>query len=120
MGSTNKEGMKMKHTELPWSHSLPYGADIMGVDGKNLAISLCKEMREIIIPSGAETISPLTREESFANAALIVKCVNSHDKLVKALEDMLKASEKISIYDSFWLLDEVQQAREALAAAKGE
>lgn len=58
--------------------------------------------------------------EREAEAVQIAKALNSHDKLVKALEDMLKAAEKINVYESFWILDEVQQAREALAAAKGE
>lgn len=55
-----------------------------------------------------------TEADAEANAALIVKCVNTHDALVEALAVF------VACYDAdAGLYQAVRQARAALAAAKG-
>jgi hypothetical protein len=62
-------------------------------------------------------------EENLANAELIVKCVNTHDQLVEALEIISKIAYDVpwGKYDEFnlqslWLA--IEQARAALKSAK--
>jgi hypothetical protein len=62
---------------------------------------------------------------SEADAAFIVRAVNSHDALVKALEGMVEMyADLVNSGDAgFWdpeKVDEVKHGRAALAAAKGE
>jgi len=81
-----QEGMNMKNqakdslenaTERPWRYTRHDGQKEYGVHHDN-----------IFIRSGEKVICEVW-EENEANAALIVRCVNSHDALVEALQEVL-------------------------------
>jgi len=55
-------------------------------------------------------------DEAHANASHIVKCVNIHDDLVRALYDLLNSDADGGINTS----DTIEFAKETLAKAKGE
>lgn len=57
------------------------------------------------------------KEESIANAAYIVKCVNSHEELVKALEEFLKVINR-SDAALYHYGDAIKMAESALEKAK--
>lgn len=105
-----------QHTATEWR----VGPTISPVEGPHYAT----------ITDGSSRVADVYAEfssipEMEANAAFIVRCVNSHDALVKALEDMLRAVNDC-IEDGSLDADAVKkhdstiQARAALALAKGE
>lgn len=87
-----------KHTPTPWNfegravYSQTEGEDICIVDSGN-------------------------RKVDVANAAHIVRCVNSHEALVKALEDCVRIFEN-ELSGLAVIGPELRQARAAVAAAK--
>lgn len=96
------EGMATKHTPTP----TPWATGIQGD----------------IFKDGYGDIANCTNSNAHANAAHIVRCVNSHEALVEALEIL-------SNWDFTPFLQECEKpayaanivkAREALALAKGE
>ena len=102
---TARPSSDSKHTKLPWhaSRKSRYVSDI-----NNRVIA---------------EIAPLVGFE--ANAALIVRAVNSHAELVKALEEILSANDDFrkSMPDGWegdLLQDACDRARRALSAARSE
>ena len=90
-----------KHSELPWiidpDESMPLAVIQDNADG----MGVC-EIGE-------------RNEENLANAALIVRCVNAHDDLVKAVEACLAMLD-----NRHWNGDMVAHARAALAKARAD
>jgi len=73
-----------KHTPTPWEIQDPMCDDLWLVEtGKETYEWRCIAS---VQATPADEGSPLSRAEMWANAAFIVKAVNSHDALVKALE----------------------------------
>lgn len=64
--------METKHTKTPWARR---DFEIVGPFGSRKNVCEMTGLSE-------------SYDENVANARLIVKCVNSHDELVKALQDM--------------------------------
>lgn len=101
-----------QHTPTPWSLS---GSDsyIMGRKNGGKVVVALVEMDE----SGSVSF-----DEMDANAAYIVRCVNSHAELVAALE-RIESETELDIDDEQEALTTLkrirQQARAALAKAKG-
>lgn len=74
----------MKHTPTPWSIEDPMGDDLWIVEAN-------KEAYEWRCIASVQATPPdegpeLSRAEMRANAAFIIKSVNNHEALVKALE----------------------------------
>ena len=103
-----------KHSKLPWERSIVY-PDNHAFIYDNLGAKVCMVIGGV------------------ANADLIVKAVNSHDKLVEALDFFFKALKDqflvrsvIDDGDSDWTLKmipfirDLQNAERSLADAKGE
>jgi hypothetical protein len=96
----------MKHTPTPWHIGSKVPNFIYARDGLDI-IAQCDSANES------------TRAEENANAAHIVRCVNAHDALVAALDNLLNVDrsdpdfcETVERYE--------RQARAALKLAKGE
>lgn len=102
----------MKHTATPWYQNED-GDVCAKVEGIESVIADCL------------THASIGRHNYKENAELIVRAVNSHDKLVTALEGMIdRYTGLVNCGDcGNWNPEEeksVIAAREALAAAKGE
>lgn len=93
----------MKHTELPFIKEVIKGTvNIFGADG-------------YVCDMGSDD------EIAHSDADIIINRVNSHDKLVTALDGLLLGLRMIRGIDlEEYVPQELEQAREALAAAKGE
>ena len=78
------------------------------------------------VPADNEQTATSIRDQHEANAAFIVRCCNSHDELVKALEELLEdcdgwSNPETGAYRLFHpTMASLNKARKALAAAKGE
>lgn len=93
----------MKATPTPWSIGLGEGQD-----------------GAFYIRSGRKTVAKLDTESSLsdeANAALIVRAVNSHERLVAALKAALPILENPSQGDH-WFNEGAEQLQAALTAAR--
>lgn len=117
---------EQKHTPLPWKAG-PYSS-IVGI-----AISAQPDPNKnrVVVAGTTGAFSDDHKGEHEANAALIVRAVNSHEALVKAVSDMLEMIEEGAI-DSpevgvgcgapQWKVHDewAHYAKNALASAKGE
>lgn len=123
------------HTPTPWA-ALSSGAIVPEIDRsgdycRDGGVVLARTYMRSTRPSGTEQEAQLEKE---ANAAHIVRCVNSHDALVAALEDLARFNgddeeeymairDKHAAYDNT-TDDEIQEilmrnAYAALSQAKG-
>lgn len=91
-----------EHTKLPWTSA---GTYIVAKHGPTIAD--CSKSPSMSWP------------ERHANAALIIKAVNSHPDLVKALEDILEANKDFrdGLPHQDWEGDPLQDACDAAQAA---
>ena len=83
---------RMKHTPIPWKtvgETLVYGQD-----------NYC-----IAATMSDHWVSNRDIDESLANTQHIVRCVNSHDELIDALETILDLS-----YDDVFVMKDVARA----------
>jgi hypothetical protein len=94
-----------EHTPTPWARY-----DDGKLAARGWIKSVCKGIPEQMV---AQAIGVGAIEEREANAAFIVRAVNSHDDLVKALEAMLEKHGGLEISPA------ARQARAALAKAVG-
>ncbi len=60
---------QISHTPGPWTVDVRTGLDVMGPDGKDVAVSLCREMDQLQFDM--TTIGPERRQQAFDNALLI-------------------------------------------------
>jgi hypothetical protein len=112
-----------KHTPTPWKSfvnlrcATPLKGCYINACGENAA-----RIADVLSQCGVGT-----QEECEANAAFIVRAVNSHDALVEALESLIRNSPCVPIFkvgggvDTYSLRipdDRMAAARAALAAAK--
>jgi len=67
--------METKHTPAPWS--IDQYRNILGADG------------HLLVVTGVATPIGPRNQQSEANAAHIVRCVNSHEQMRRALEEVL-------------------------------
>jgi hypothetical protein len=72
----------MTHTPTPW-HVFDDKAECPGIEAENVTIVVFGDKLTITEDCG---VQGETAEEARANAAFIVRAVNSHDALVEALE----------------------------------
>ncbi len=86
-----------KHTPLPW---MADGGEVRAESGNGRTVAL---------------LYSITNEDE-ANAALIVRAVNSHDDLVSALEIMIRAF-NVSDVDPIVAFTSIERARAALKKA---
>ena len=93
---------KAKHTPTPWKTHIANDVLIVDVNGVDVA-EICGEY-------------DVDYEAMSDNAALIVRAVNSHDDLVKALVRLLANSEPIG---EDYMFANAALANAALAKAKG-
>jgi len=109
----NQERVSMeKATERPWGINLAHGVPTIFSQSKTGYPAIC------MMSSGAE------KPNNEANAALIVRAVNSHEALIEALENLIKRTERL---DKRLLngneieceLGEITRAKKALSLAKG-
>lgn len=91
----------MKHTDTPWQ--LFDSSSVIAVD-QHRAIAICSN------------VGGIDDQQSKANAAHIVRCVNSHDELVKALELIANQSRDGDIPQQVVRMQRI--ARAALAKAR--
>ena len=110
-----------KHTKLPWA--VKDGRD------KGFGIWIYAPEETVENDRGPSYPRQILEDEDYpeklADAAFIVRCVNSHDALVAALEDMIelaycamkRANRDGAEYDRG---EELKDARAALKLAKGE
>ena len=129
----------MTHTETPWFAANCSMKPKDGDDGKRFweirSGESCKspyaDAESGFIECGGTFIAHVfgeTREESTANAARIVHCVNTHDALVKALEGCIPSGVCLSnsnipddtIVPIDATMGELRAVAAALALAKGE
>lgn len=96
----------MTHTALPWE------IDGIGLSGGGTFVCFMGE------PAQFAGDSPRMLPNHEANAELIVRAVNSHDDLVKALDGMLLHFARKA--GSQFQHDAVRKARAAAAKARGE
>ena len=79
-----------KHTATPWNYNPDEnGTIIRGLNGNGINNS--NEVCEVLLPKIREKGYDQCAEIQLANAALIVRAVNSHDLLVKAVEEAYQA-----------------------------
>ncbi len=104
---TQSAGKEAQHTPVPWKVSTNPGGP-----GDQPAFPSIRDSSGL--PHGQDIVAmPLGDSETVnANAAFIVKAVNSHDKLVGALEKLLRHPIGISTNSM-----DVAEARAALSAA---
>lgn len=96
--------MTTEHTPLPWR---------LGYSPLNVEWASDRIVCSMAGASAARETDFIA--EQHANAALIVRAVNSHHELVEALEGMMRAYDEFN-FDTF----DPNAARAALAKAKGE
>lgn len=77
----------------------------------------------VMIEGERETIANLNNYEDIvnleANAAFICRAVNSHDRLVEALEKLLEIGEQIEVFPEHQrFYDEIERAKSVLAEIK--
>lgn len=87
-----------KHTPTPWTIEKPSkGCDVPIIHGS--------KFEEIAV-----MMHELSEEEIEANAQLIVKAVNSHEKLVEAIKDLLAAADTMNEHIDIWAYNKAIQA----------
>lgn len=112
----------VKHTPTPWTHE-----EVRTASGRAFRIGA----GDILKPTGGACIIyddyPSGPNERSANAALIVRAVNSHAAMVEALEMFLELVADTSRFASIMNLEDYGlfnrtqiRARAALSLAKGE
>ncbi len=111
-----------KHTKTPWSApegmGFAGGCPYTGIDSPEGAVAwvLCSSRIPV---TGEDRENPWE-----ANAALIVRAVNSHDALVRALEEIAEGAGPFSrdplTHAENCIDDMKERARAALALARGE
>ena len=94
---------KSEHTPTPWEQSISEPERVYESGG-------------ILVHANGSKYLP--DAEKVANAAFIVRAVNSHDMLVNALQKLLDCAETEKGMDFYSAHKEL--ARKALAAAKGD
>lgn len=98
---------RVSHTPGPWTIDPATGLDVRGPDGKDVAVSLCREMGGLQFDMA--TIGPEHRQQAFDNALLIAAA----PELLAGAKAMLAARDgKASI-------DAVIALRDAIAKAEG-
>lgn len=97
--------MPKTHSPLPWYIGMRPGPMIYGQKGEQIA-----DM----------TMLMLGDQENRANAALIVRAVNSHAEIVAALENLIAAENDYGDPDNVAINQALAAATSALARAKGE
>lgn len=101
--------MKEQVTPLPWDY----------IVGKTL---IHIETRHDNAAGAGMPICSLPKRDE-ANAAFIVRAVNSHEALVSALEDAIATAEGLSSQQAMhddWYLPVLEKCKSALALAKGK
>lgn len=102
------EGSKLSHTPTPWHPAYDRGCEL---------IMAFRNGREAVLAEvGAETDT--SYEEDRANAAFIVRAVNSHDALVKALEAVQRLHGYQGEDASGYAAELDKQIKAALSAAR--
>ena len=98
----------MSHTKLPWSiNALASGR-------------IVSEKRSIGSVGGFNDGTEKTYLENEANAAFIVKAVNSHYQLLEALKEIAEAKSGPAPYDSLELWELQDMAKKAIKQAEEE
>lgn len=106
-----------EHTPTPWS----YKPAKFPTDGEfDCGIGAAIGGTSFCIAETFGRCATTIKLDAQANAAFIVKAVNSHDDLVKALEEILSAEKEFregmpDAWEGDPLTDACKQAREALA-----
>lgn len=97
-----------EHTELPW---------MVGSNGRSVIrhVPDLADGYDHFMVSVASAHSLVSGAEAAANAALIVRAVNSHDALVKALKSARYRLDKIESQSNFETHHEVAEIDAALA-----
>ena len=112
--------MSNEHTPTPWMVSKEQDNQyVIRHPGEKWDLATCWFPRAAVREGDkdSEAFWDALRDEQDANAAHIVKCVNSHDALVEALREVVS---DIDAGCAAVRLDLVAKARAALAAARGD
>ena len=110
-------------TPGPWTHNAPFFADVVGPDGKDLAVVISADMGTLTIPAGAPTVGPRTRAHAFANARLIAAAPELLEALREARRWIGDGDMSDGMDRSIWTPEYaavVDQVDAALAKAGGE
>jgi len=107
---SNRKGeeiMNVKPTPTPWYANLQDDGffDIQDSPNANVANVLCTRFEW-----------PERKEEMHANAAFIVRAVNSHEQLLDVVKEMMQLGDRL--VDDIYGYEFVQKAKAALAAAE--
>ena len=105
-----------KHTPLPWL-LMPNGLSISGNDPEGIRY---QELARMVNGNSVHPHLSVTDETQRANAALIVRAVNSHEELLGACKTLLAiVHQQGPVVDSKFDIG-IEQAQRAIAKAGGE
>lgn len=107
--------MSAKHTPTPWR--VVVRSNQTGV--RSVAVDASAKGGRCWVPQSHGRAIAWTEKDA-EDGRFIARAVNSHDVLVEALEDCIQSLERLPNVDGAYRVTCIQQARAAIAKAKGE